>query len=103
MEEPTTTAITTIGSLGTQLESIEKNPIFAAICSITVFVTSRYLIQDMSNCVGKRLENDFVVFLAVFSVIFVNVRSLNIGLFIGFLYFIVRDIILDECYDQFIW
>ena len=102
MEDPTTIT-TTVASLGTQIESVEKNPIFAAICSIIIFLSSRYLIQDMSKCVGKRLENDFVVFLAVFSVIFVNVRSLNIALFIGFLYFIVRDIVLDECYDQFIW
>lgn len=89
----------TISVLSTA-SSLEQSKLVAGIAALTLFMSAKYLLNDIHGCFGPIFETRYIKYLALFSVVFLNTRSFKISLVVASFYFIGRDFFMSRTKDD---
>ena len=79
----------------TTLESLEDSKLAAGIASILIFFSAKYLVEDVQQCFSSRFNTIYFRCISLFSLVFLNTRSIKISFLVTCIYYVLKDFLAD--------
>jgi hypothetical protein len=78
-----------------KIQVLESNPFFIGIIAVVSFMGGKALFEDIQDNCSLNLNHPFIVFLTLFSIIFLNTKNITVSFSSVIMYMIAREILIE--------